>query len=110
MTCSIDKDLIRKTIDFHGHNCPGLTIGIRAAELARLKLAVHKTANSLCVTETDMCGVDAIQFLTGCSFGKSPESTAFEQVCARNGHLSVKRSRIGPRGGKNEWGGWKPTD
>jgi formylmethanofuran dehydrogenase subunit E len=22
------------------------------------------------VTETDMCGVDAIQFLTGCTFGK----------------------------------------
>lgn len=70
MTCSLDRQLIEKTIDFHGHNCPGLTIGIRAAELARLKLDIHKTANTVCVTETDMCGVDAIQFLTGCSFGK----------------------------------------
>ncbi len=70
MSCALDASLLEKTIDFHGHNCPGLTIGIRAAELARLELEIHKTANSLCVTETDMCGVDAIQFLTGCSFGK----------------------------------------
>ena len=70
MTCTLDKQLIDKTIAFHGHNCPGLTIGIRAAELARQQLEIHKTASSICVTETDMCGVDAIQFLTGCSFGK----------------------------------------
>ena len=70
MTCTLDHTLIEKTIDFHGHNCPGLTIGIRAAELARLELDIHKTADTVCVTETDMCGVDAIQFLTGCSFGK----------------------------------------
>lgn len=70
MPCNIDRQLIEKTIEFHGHNCPGLTIGIRAAELARQELDIHTTANTLCVTETDMCGVDAIQFLTGCSFGK----------------------------------------
>lgn len=70
MTCSLDKKLIQKTIDFHGHNCPGLTIGIRAAELAGEKLDIAGSANLVCVTETDMCGVDAIQFLTGCSFGK----------------------------------------
>jgi formylmethanofuran dehydrogenase subunit E len=70
MACSLNPELIQETIAFHGHNCPGLTIGIRAAELARCNLSIHKTANSVCVTETDMCGVDAIQFLTGCSFGK----------------------------------------
>ena len=70
MTCTLDKKLIEKTIDFHGHNCPGLTIGIRAAELARVKLDILESKNPVCVTETDMCGVDAIQFLTGCSFGK----------------------------------------
>jgi len=68
--CSLDKELIEATIAFHGHNCPGLAIGIRAAELAREKLQIHETANTICVTETDMCGVDGIQFLTGCSFGK----------------------------------------
>lgn len=70
MACTLDKQLIDKTIEFHGHNCPGLTIGIRASELARQQLDIHNTSSSICVTETDMCGVDAIQFLTGCSFGK----------------------------------------
>lgn len=70
MSCALDKQTIDSTITFHGHSCPGLAIGIRAAELARERLAIHTTANTICVTETDMCGVDAIQFLTGCSFGK----------------------------------------
>lgn len=70
MACSIDKELIEKTIDFHGHSCPGLVIGTRAAELALQKLG-HADKNDLvAVVETDMCGVDAIQFLTGCTFGK----------------------------------------
>ena len=70
MPCTLDAKQIDDTIAFHRHNCPGLAIGIRAAELAMTRLGLHETANSLCVTETDMCGVDAIQFLTGCSFGK----------------------------------------
>jgi formylmethanofuran dehydrogenase subunit E len=70
MICSISIELIEKTIAFHGHSCPGLVIGIRAAELALQKFAhVHKE-DLVAVVETDMCGVDAIQFLTGCTFGK----------------------------------------
>ncbi len=70
MSCSLEKELIEKTIEFHGHSCPGLTIGIRASELAIKKLDIQNVKTPVCVTETDMCGVDAIQFLTGCSFGK----------------------------------------
>ena len=70
MTCTLKKELIKETIAFHGHNCPGLTIGIRASELAMEKLDIQNAKNPVCVTETDMCGVDAIQFLTGCAFGK----------------------------------------
>ena len=70
MSCSIDKEFIEKTIAFHGHCCPGLTIGIRAAELALQKLAHVGKEDLVAVVETDMCGVDAIQFLTGCTFGK----------------------------------------
>lgn len=70
MACSIKKELIDNTIEFHGHNCPGLTIGIRVSELAMEKLDILNTSSPVCITETDMCGVDAIQFLTGCSFGK----------------------------------------
>jgi formylmethanofuran dehydrogenase subunit E len=70
MGCSIEKDLIDKTIAFHGHSCPGLAIGIRAAELALKRLSCAEGKDLVAVVETDMCGVDAIQFLTGCTFGK----------------------------------------
>jgi len=70
MGCSVDKELIEKTIAFHGHSCPGLVIGVRAAELALKKLGYTEKKDLVAVVETDMCGVDAIQFLTGCTLGK----------------------------------------
>ncbi len=70
MPCALSKQQIDQTIDFHGHSCPGLAIGIRASELAMKKLDIQNATAPVCVTETDMCGVDAIQFLTQCSFGK----------------------------------------
>ncbi len=70
MSCSIEKELVEKTIAFHGHSCPGLAIGIRAAELALQKLGHPEQSDLVAIVETDMCGVDAIQFLTGCTFGK----------------------------------------
>ncbi|MGM0393554.1 MAG: FmdE family protein [Thermodesulfobacteriota bacterium] len=70
MACTIDEKKIEETIAFHGHSCPGLAIGIRAAELALNRLDFGPEANMVCVVETDMCGVDGIQYLTGCTFGK----------------------------------------
>jgi formylmethanofuran dehydrogenase subunit E len=70
MNCTIDPATIEATIAFHGHSCPGLAIGIRAAEIALREMPGVDQANLVCVTETDMCGVDAIQFLTGCTYGK----------------------------------------
>jgi formylmethanofuran dehydrogenase subunit E len=70
MACMIDEKKIEETIAFHGHSCPGLAIGIRAAELALDQLNFTPGANMVCVVETDMCGVDGIQYLTGCTFGK----------------------------------------
>jgi formylmethanofuran dehydrogenase subunit E len=70
MTCSIRKELIEKTIAFHGHSCPGLAIGIRAAELALEEIGRASDEEIVAVVETDMCAVDAIQYLTGCTFGK----------------------------------------
>jgi formylmethanofuran dehydrogenase subunit E len=64
------EELIEETIKFHGHSCPGLALGIRAAELALAKLGRASDEEIVAVVETDMCGVDAVQFLTGCTFGK----------------------------------------
>ncbi|XXJ18690.1 FmdE family protein [Desulfovibrio caledoniensis] len=70
MPCSIPQDKIDAAIVFHGHHCPGLTIGVRAVELARRELGDLDTLDLVAVAETDMCGVDAIQFLTDCTLGK----------------------------------------
>ena len=70
MSCQIPKERIDATIAFHGHSCPGLAIGIRAAELALRELDNPTNQNIVAVVETDMCGVDAIQFLTGATLGK----------------------------------------
>lgn len=61
---------IEAVIAFHGHFCPGLAIGIRAAELAQRELGNPTADEIVAVVETDMCGVDAIQFLTGATLGK----------------------------------------
>lgn len=70
MSCSYAAEVIDRVVSFHGHRCPGLAIGIRAAEYASREFPETPAADLVCVTETDMCGVDAIQFLTGCTFGK----------------------------------------
>ena len=68
---NINEEIVRKTVAFHGHMCPGLAIGIRAAEVALKEIGPHAHDEEVvAVVETDMCGVDAIQFLTGCTFGK----------------------------------------
>lgn len=58
--------------DFHGHICPGLAIGYRAA-MAGLEWLKENRANDeelVAIVETDSCSTDAIQVLTGCTFGK----------------------------------------
>jgi formylmethanofuran dehydrogenase subunit E len=67
----ISEEMVQKTVAFHGHLCPGLAIGIRAAEVALRDIGPHAHDEEVvAVVETDMCGVDAIQSLTGCTFGK----------------------------------------
>lgn len=70
MSCTYNQEQIAPVIAFHGHSCPGLSIGIRAAELAGLRWPGAKDQELVVVAETDMCGVDAIQFLLGCTYGK----------------------------------------
>ena len=67
---TISQELIEKTTNFHGHWCPGLAIGIRAAEWALKEMGRTPDEEIVAVVETDMCAVDAVQYLTGCTFGK----------------------------------------
>lgn len=67
----ISKEMVERVESFHGHMCPGLAIGIRASEIALREIGPHAEDEEIvAVVETDMCGVDAVQFLTGCTFGK----------------------------------------
>ncbi|TKB24493.1 formylmethanofuran dehydrogenase [Desulfopila sp. IMCC35006] len=67
-----DETSWQQCVNFHGHSCPGLAIGYRAALAAKDRMQVAFSADEeiVCVTENDACGVDAVQVLTGCSIGK----------------------------------------
>jgi formylmethanofuran dehydrogenase subunit E len=62
----------QKCVDFHGHVCPGLSIGFRAAQAGMDWLKENRAEDEelVAIVETDACGADAVQVLTGCTFGK----------------------------------------
>jgi len=68
----MESDDFKRCEDFHGHVCGGLAIGYIAAtaglEWLREKRALDEEL--VAIVETDACCVDAIQVLTGCTFGK----------------------------------------
>ena len=68
----IKTELWNKCVEFHGHECGGLTIGYQAAIYAKklLGLTFSKDEDVVCITENDACGVDSIQVILGCSVGK----------------------------------------
>ncbi len=61
-----------EAVAFHGHACPGLALGYRAAVYALQHLRANRSEDEDLVTivENDACGVDAIQVVTGCTVGK----------------------------------------
>ena len=74
-----DSDKIKQIIvpfsevtKFHGHVCPGSAIGYHAAEIAIKELSSSRSEDEefLAIVENDSCSVDAIQVVTGCTFGK----------------------------------------
>lgn len=64
---AMTEDQIRRVEAFHGHRCPGLAWGIRAAEWALKEVGRAGDEDVVTVAETDMCGVDALQVLLGCT-------------------------------------------
>lgn len=68
----MDRKLWEKAVAFHGHECPGLAIGVKACEAVTEKMGLKASEDEeiVCVTENDACGVDGIQALLSCTFGK----------------------------------------
>ena len=59
-------------IQFHGHECSGLAIGHRMATAAMESLELFRAEDEelVAIVENDACGVDALQCVAGCTFGK----------------------------------------
>ena len=70
----MNQELWEECVRFHGHACPGLAIGYRAAEAAseRLGTTLRRTEDEdiVCVSENDGCGVDSVQCIMSCTVGK----------------------------------------
>jgi formylmethanofuran dehydrogenase subunit E len=66
------KEDFKKCVDFHGHLCPGLSMGYRASLAGMEWLRARRASDEeiVAVVETDACGADAVQVITGCTFGK----------------------------------------
>ncbi|HWR88731.1 MAG TPA: FmdE family protein [Dissulfurispiraceae bacterium] len=62
-----------EVVQFHGHSCPGLAIGYRVGQVALREMDrkdISEDEELVAVVENDSCAVDAIQVMTGCTFGK----------------------------------------
>ncbi|MCD4816394.1 MAG: TraR/DksA C4-type zinc finger protein [Methanosarcinales archaeon] len=68
---NIEESVIENAVRFHGHQCPGLAVGIRVSEVVLRELGKPaRDEEMVAIVENNSCGVDAIQLLTGCTFGK----------------------------------------
>ena len=68
----MERDDFKSCEAFHGHVCGGLAIGYVAATAGLAWLEEQRALDEelVAIVETDACCVDAIQVLTGCTFGK----------------------------------------
>ncbi len=58
-------------VRFHGHACPGLALGYRVSQVVLREFGSPSEDEELvAVVENNSCAVDAVQVLTGCTFGK----------------------------------------
>jgi len=65
--------LLRTSGLLHGHFCPGLAMGVKAAARAVRELKARSSGmeDVVAIVETNNCFSDGVQFVTGCSFGNN---------------------------------------
>ena len=73
----LDKSLLEFGQKFHGHKCPAMPMGLRAALAAMEKLGVQHAPDGQLVALIELdedhcatCFADGVQVATGCTFGK----------------------------------------
>jgi len=72
------KNYLELGIKFHGHKCPAMPLGLRAASIAMNVLGVERSQDKelSVISETGKghaagCFLDGIMTVTGCTYGKS---------------------------------------
>lgn len=74
----MDREILTKAFEFHGHICWASTAGVRAGLVALRELGVQRTGTSgelHCLLEIGenhgaQCFADGVQYATGCTLGK----------------------------------------
>ena len=62
------EEILKAAAREHGHECPGLALGLRVSEIACEVFGWDKVPEDLTVTaDRPACYVDGIRFMTGCS-------------------------------------------
>ncbi|MFC2027674.1 FmdE family protein [Chloroflexota bacterium] len=84
-------------IAFHGHSCPGLAIGYRMTIAAIDFLSGSHAVDEelVAIVENNACGVDALQYISGCTFGKG--NFIFKDYGKQVYTLYDRNTRIGVR-------------
>ena len=68
---SSEMKTFEDVVEFHGHSCPGLALGYRLSVFALKQLGDRAADEELvAIVENSSCAVDALQVVTGCTFGK----------------------------------------
>ena len=65
----MNEELWEKCVNYHGHHCPGLAIGVRASleVIKALSLDLATDDKIVCVAENESCSVDGIRVVLGCT-------------------------------------------
>jgi formylmethanofuran dehydrogenase subunit E len=76
------EKLLRLSGLLHGHYCPGLAMGVKAAAKAVKELKVKSTGMEevVATVEINNCFADGVQMVTGCSFGNAKCSLCGEDI------------------------------
>lgn len=67
-TITLDEEAVDRAVVFHRSLCPGLAVGIKAAQIA-LDALGEGPEDLVAEVETDICAADGIQAVTGCTVG-----------------------------------------
>jgi len=108
-------------VAFHGHACPGLAMGYRAAVAAMNRLCAGRAEDEdlVAIVENDACGVDAVQLVCGCTFGKGnliyrdygkQVFTLFNRATGRGLRVYVELPDSDRAGAGDEGGGLPPEE